>query len=210
MSLLHQLSSQTGDRSEYSNRKVVVQCLEDEGLLREIVAGLANEDAAIVGDCAEVLTHVAETHPDWVAPYARDLAPLLSFKTTRVRWEAMHALALVASLSPKVIARLLPQLGELIRHDSSVIVRDYAVDAVGSYAGTSPRAAETACSLLQEALTVWDGKQAGHALNGLANIALRVPKQRDELRSIAERYFDDRRGVVRQAARKLYKATDKS
>ena len=58
MSILSQLSSQVGDRSEASNRKVVRQCLENPALLDEIAVGLKQQDAALLGDCAEVLTMV--------------------------------------------------------------------------------------------------------------------------------------------------------
>jgi hypothetical protein len=61
MSILAQLSSQVGDRSEYSNRKVVIQCYDDPDLLGEIAEGLKSKNAALVGDCAEVLTQIAES-----------------------------------------------------------------------------------------------------------------------------------------------------
>ena len=58
MSVLDQLSSQVGDRTEKSNLKVVAQCLIEPALLAEIAEGLANPDAACAGDCAEVMTKV--------------------------------------------------------------------------------------------------------------------------------------------------------
>ncbi len=209
MSLLDDLSSAVGDRSEYSNRKVVLKCIDEPALLDEILRGLESTDAALQGDCAEVMTMVAETHPDWVAPHAGQLARLLTHKTTRVRWEAMHGLALVAALAPKVIGGLLPRLGELIQWDSSVIVRDYAVQAIGNYARTSPKAAQVAYPYLKQALTAWEGKQAGHALNGLANVAAKAPKLRSELSLIAASYINHRRGVVRKAAKALVTAAEK-
>ena len=63
MSILTKLLSQVGDRSDYSNRKVVLECLDDPDLLGEIAAGLLNKDVALVGDCTGVLTQVAEQHP---------------------------------------------------------------------------------------------------------------------------------------------------
>ncbi len=207
MSILDRLSSQVGDRTEAANRKVVAQCLADPALLHEVIEGLKSKDPALLGDCAEVLTEVAEERPEWVAPHARALSALLTHKTTRVRWEAMHALALIAVLVPEVIAALLPRLGEIIRNDSSVIVRDYAVDAVGNYAKISAEAAQDAYPYLQEALTAWDGKQAAHALNGLIHVTSVAPHLADELRAIGQRYLDDRRGVVRKAAKGLLRAT---
>ncbi len=209
MTLLDELSSQVGDRTEYSNRKIVLKCLEEPTLLDEIVQGLESKDAALLCDVTEVLTEVAEEHPEWVAPHAKKLARFLSHKTTRVRWEAMHVLALVAALTPKVIANLLPQLGEMIRFDTSVIVRDHAVQAIGNYAATSPKAARAAYPYLKQGLVAWEGKQAGRALNGLAKVALAVPKLKDELRTIGMGYTSHSRGVVRKAAKALIAATDK-
>ncbi|MDX9954562.1 MAG: hypothetical protein RBT75_10725 [Anaerolineae bacterium] len=210
MSILVKLSSQVGDRSEGANRQVVVQCLEDPNLLDAIVAGLRSQEAALVGDCAEVLTQVAEQHPDWVAPHAAALAPLLNHKATRVRWEATHALALVALPAPAVIADLLPELAEKIRTDSSVIVRDYATDAIANYAATGKPAAERAYPLLKEALTAWEGKHAGHALRGLCNVATMAPALVDELRVIAADYSLAGKAVVRKVAKELLKTIESS
>ncbi|MBN2391616.1 MAG: hypothetical protein JXR84_12900, partial [Anaerolineae bacterium] len=87
--LVDQLSSRIGDRTEAGNLKVVEQCLAEPHRATEIAEGLRDKDAAVVGDCAEVLTKIAEAHPDMVAPYAPALAALLTHKKTRVRWEAM-------------------------------------------------------------------------------------------------------------------------
>jgi HEAT repeat protein len=208
MSILNQLSSQVGDRTEYSNRKIVLQCLEDPDLLVEIAEGLKDRDAALIGDCAEVLTKVAEGHPEWVVPYAEALVPLVNHKNTRVRWEAMHALALITAYTPTTINALLPKLEEILRTDKSVIVRDYATDALANYAGTVKSAAEASYPLLREALTVWSGKQAGHALKGLANVAVMLPMKRTELHVIAEEYSHADKGVVRKKAKELFKVIE--
>lgn len=206
MAIVDRLSSQIGDRTEGSNRQVSDRCLSKPEYLDEIAAGLKADDAALAGDCAEVMTMVAESQPGLVAPHAKALASLLGSKNTRVRWEAMHALALVASLQPKVIAGLLPRLTEIIKTDVSVIVRDHAVDAVGSYAKTGRKAAQAARPILTLALTGWDGKQAAHALAGLANVACTDPGSTEELREVGRQFENHRRGVVRKAAKALVKA----
>jgi hypothetical protein len=208
MSILNQLSSQKGDRSEYSNHLVVVQCLGNPDLLEEIVAGLKKKDAAIVGDCAEVLTQVAKEHPGWVVPFAGQITPLLSHKNTRVRWEAMHALSLVAALVPDTIGALLPQLSEMLRTDHSVIVRDHATDAIAGYGSTGESAAMAAFPILKEMLTLWEGKQAGHALLGLVRVSYQLPAARAELRQIAVKYAASPRPVVRKAAKALQKVVN--
>ena len=204
--ILGQLSSRVHDRTAKSNLKAAARCLKEPALLDEIAQGLMEQDAVLVGDCAEVLTEVAGERPDLVARYAKDLAPLVSHATTRVRWEAMHALALVATRDPRVIASLLPRLDEIIRLDGSVIARDYAVDAVGNYAGTHMQAARDAYPLLMDALTVYNGKQAGHALAGLAKAVAVYPGLRGELGPVCERFADSTSGVVRKAAKTLMKA----
>ncbi len=206
MSVLDQLSSRVRDRKAGPNLKVAARCLKEPALLEEIAEGLKGQDAALVGDCAEVLTEVAGQKPELAARYATDLAPLVNHATTRVRWEAMHALALVATRDPRVIACLLPRLDEIIRLDGSVIARDYAVDAVGNYAGTNSSAARAAYPLLVDALTVYNGRQAGHALMGLARAVAADPGLRDELAPIGERFADSGNGGVRRAARALIKA----
>jgi len=90
--ILAQLSSQVHDRTARSNLKAAARCLKEPALLDAIAWGLTEHDAALVGDCAEVLTEVTREDP-LVARYAKDFAPLMNHATTRVRWEAMHALA---------------------------------------------------------------------------------------------------------------------
>jgi hypothetical protein len=207
MSILNQLSSQVGDRSTKSNLRVSAECLAQPALLDEVVGGLASKDAALAGDCAEVFTEVAKAEPGLVVPYAEALSALLTHRHTRVRWEAMHALALVAAGAPEVITSLLSRLRDIIRRDSSVIVRDYAVDALGNYAKTSKEAAEAAHPVLVEALTLWSGKQAARALSGLANVVSAIPSLSDELRVVAAEYENNGCGVVRKAAKVLIRAT---
>jgi len=208
VSILRQLSSQTGDRTETSNRRVAIQCLEDPDLLVEIATGLGDKNQALVGDCAEVLTMVATDQPELVAAYAGDLTPLLVSKNTRVRWEAMHALSLISSLVPDTMEAFLLRLAEILHSDASVIVRDHATDALAGYASTSDAAALAAYPLLDEMLTLWNGKQAGHALHGMVQVARRLPSLRHQIRQIAEEFESFPRPVVRKAAEKLLKTLD--
>jgi hypothetical protein len=214
MSVLNDLSSNKGDRTAQSNLTVAARCLKKPALMQEIAGALTNaltgKNAALLGDCAEVFTEVAKEKPGLVAPYAGTLVALIVHPTTRVRWEAMHALALTAAAAPRTVAPLLPRLRDIIQHDASVIVRDYAVDAVGSYAGTGAAAAKAAFPILVEALAAWKGKQAGHALNGLLEAARVTPGRAPELRAIAERYLEGGTGVMRKAAKALLKAAEQA
>ena len=206
MSLLKRLSSQIGDRTEAANRRVSAECLTDPMLLTEIARGLESDDSALVGDCAEVMTKVASERPEWVAPYAETLSELFRHKKTRVRWEAMHALGLVAPLAPHVMDAVLPKLGEMLRTDKSVIVRDCVVMALGNYARAGQGAAEDVHPMLKEALTAWEGKQAALALEGLLNVVEVAPSLAEEAALLAQGFADDRRARVRKAAKALVKA----
>jgi len=114
MSILHQLSSQVGDWSEESNRVVVLQCLDDPSLLQEIAVGLNNDDGKLVGDCAKVLTMVTEKQPERLVPFGTKLTKILSHSSTRARWEAMHALSSIATISPQTITPVLSEIAHLV------------------------------------------------------------------------------------------------
>lgn len=72
MSILKQLSSQLGDRTESSNRQVIEKCLSNPVLLEEIAGGLEEQDAALLGDCLEIFTEVATQQPAWIVPFAKN------------------------------------------------------------------------------------------------------------------------------------------
>jgi hypothetical protein len=210
MSILDQLATHQTPHNGEANRAVAQACSLEPGLLFEIAAGLASADAGLAGDCAEVMTMLAEQHPELVAPYAGSLAGLLNHKKTRVRWEAMHALAFCAPRVPELIASLLPRLDEIIVADESIIVRDYAVDAVSRYAGLGPAEAQRAYPILRMACSAWDGKHAGHALTGLRQVALRQAAPAAELRAMAEQSITAPRAVIRKAAGDLLKILAKA
>ena len=206
MSILDQLSSRVGDRTERSNRAVAEWCLADPSLLPEIAAGLQSGDRLLAGDCAEVLTMVAEVGPALVSPFVADLCILLDHDYTRARWEAVHALALIATRAPETIHSNLPTLADMIRTDRSTIVRDHAVDAVANYASIGPQQAEESYSILLEAVELWEGKHAHHALPGLAHVAGSHPEHREEILRVAEGMLNHPKGVVRKAARNLLRS----
>jgi hypothetical protein len=129
MSALERLSSARDERSEVSNKSVAADALGHPEILDDLAAGLELDDRKLLGDCVEVFTEVAKENPALVAPYAERLIPLLGHRDTRVRWEATHAVALVAALVPAQVEPLLPDLADKMKCDQSVIVRDCAVPA---------------------------------------------------------------------------------
>jgi len=203
MSVLSRLSSQVGDRTEESNRKVAQEALEQPSLLTEIAQGLSAADVRLVGDCAEVLTKVAEHKPELVVPYVEQLLPLLAARNTRVRWEAVHAISLAARLVPERITPIIGELAAKIRGEKSVIVRDGAVYALGEYGSTSGEAAQTVFPILTEALTAWEGKEAGKALEALAKVVATDRSLAQEAASLAEPFLTHQSPKVRRLAKKL-------
>ena len=204
-SLLSQLSSQVGDRTQESDLRVAERCVEDPTLLKEIAAGLTGKGPKLAGDCAEVFTQVAMRRPEAVAPYAPVLASQLHSKVSKVRWEAVHALALIAATPPadRTVATLLPTLSQLISTDKSVIVRDYATTALATYASNGPKESRAAHPLLLEALEAWDSKHAARALEGLAHVARHVPALRPAILPIALAFSDHGKSTIRKAAKTL-------
>lgn len=206
MTLLDQLSSKASGHKTGATRRVTPLCLADPALLHEIAAGLQQPDALRQADCAEVMTMTAAQRPELVAPFAAALLPLLDARATRARWEAMHALALVADRVPEVIGPTLPRLERLFQQDGSIIVRDYALDAVANYAGTSATAARQAYPVLLDALQRWEGRHVGHALPGLARVGQQLPDLRAAILAAAAPFLDHPKAVVRKAAKTLHKA----
>lgn len=209
MTIVSKLSSQLGEKTEEGNRNVAQQCIQYPKLLDEIKEGLLSKDKAIIGDCAEVMTKVSEVNPELVVPYFNDLLPLLSSKTTRVRWETIHALSLITPYISEQISLLLPKLKELITADKSTIVRDYSVQTICNYAEVGKKEAVAAFPILKESLSLWEGKHRGRILTGLLNVCKHAPEYILEIRGIAEDYMEDNRSSVKKAAKVLIKAIDK-
>jgi hypothetical protein len=61
-----------------------------------------------------------------------------------------------------------------------------------------------------EALAAWDGRQAGHALAGLREVARVTPARAPDLQTIAERYLEGGTGVTRKAAKALLAAIERT
>jgi ribosomal protein RSM22 (predicted rRNA methylase) len=203
--IIAKLSSQSGDRTSASNILVAGRVLKEPALLAEIAQGVASTDAKLAGDCAEVMTMVAAKKPAAVAPFANALIARLDEKDTRVRWEVTHCLAEIAALLPDKIAPLVRRLDEKIALDKSVIVRDYAILALGEYGGTSPAAAQRVWPHLRQALILWEGKHASKALTAMQKLVGVDPVLKPDAQKIAQSFVDHKRASVRTAAKKLLK-----
>lgn len=187
-----------GSTSERASR-----VLENPAEFPLIVAGLGSTAPREAGDCAEVMTKVAEHQPERVVPHAPLLWTLLAHTNGRVRWESMHALALAAGAASQVVGTRTGKLRAIIRQDASVIVRDYAIDAVAAHGRHSAAAARQARAILLEALELWEGKHAARVLSRLRDLVATSPASRVAVGRVAEAYRDHPRSSVRTAARSL-------
>lgn len=199
------LSSEVGDKTEEANRLAAAECIEHTELLAEIAQGLQAKKAALAADCAEVMTKVAEVQPQLIVPFAEPLISLLDHKTTKVRWEAMHALSLIAYDVPHLISPILPGLNHILHQDTSTIVRDYTIDTLSQYARAGEIESQEVFPLLREALALWEGKHRGRVLQGLVFVLNSHPGMAVDIRMIAQDYIEDSRGVVKKAAKALVK-----
>ena len=203
MNALSRLSSVSGDHSEASNKAVAFEALEHPEILAEVAFGLDWKDPKLVADCAEVFTEVAKVNPALVAPYADRIIPLTRHRNTRVRWEATHALALVASLVPEKISPLLPDLLGTFERDKSVIVRDCVVLTLGEYGKSSPERAKETFPHLEWALWQWEGKHAKLVLEAMVKLVETEPALEAGLHQAAAECLDHYRANVRKLAKKL-------
>lgn len=209
MSLLNRLSSLSGDRTEQSNREVAALCVDNPALLEEIAAGLVSGDAALAGDCAEVLTMTGERLPEAIVPYADRLATLLGHGTPRVRWEAMHALAWVAPYKSGLIVKLLPELDRILREDRSTIVRDYAIECLGRAVDGNEQTAAAVWPVLRQAIGGWGGKHLARLLTAMTAVAAASPELAVELLPYGHEHADHPRSSVRKEARRLVKTIER-
>ena len=209
MSIIEELSSSTGQRTQEANTAVAEKCVADPALLEDVVAVLAEKNARLVGDAAEVLTKVAEQRPELVAEHAPTLLGLVAHKNGRVRWESAHAFSLVADRAVALVGKELPRLQRILEEEPGVIVRDYVADAVVRYATTGEAAFKRALPLLRQATVAWESKHAARILVGLQPLLESMPKHAAEVAGLAEGLEEHPRAGVRKAARSLLRRAKK-
>jgi hypothetical protein len=205
MSIIFQLSSQLNERGEQGNRKVVELILQNPNLFEEIIKNLNTKNPALLGDCVEVCTMLSEKDPDYVAPYLENFSPLIYHKNSRVRWEAIHALALLSPKVPEVIFQAWDYFAQLFLEDKSVIVRDYIVVCAGNLAACGEPYTARIYPFLIEALSAHKTHHAKLALEGFIKAMPYLTDQKDELEAIADLYTQHPKPTIKKAARNLKK-----
>jgi hypothetical protein len=209
MEILNQLSSQKGDKTEYSNKIVAEKCIANPRILAEIAVGLEDNDKKLQSDCIEVFTLVAENKAEFIVPYAENILPLLRSKETKTRWEAVHTLSYIADRIPDIIFSILPTLQSLIEKDKSTIVRDYAIDTIANYAKINVETSEKSYELLKYALNLWGEKHARQVLRGFNNVLNNCSAYNAEINLLVQPYLTANKKVVAAEAKKIIKQTEK-
>ena len=205
-SILSKLSLQMGDSTQQSNENAALMCKESPGLLEQIAEGLGHKDLRLAGDCAEVMTKVAETHPRFVTPYAEQLLSAINHKNTRVRWESMHAVAFLSPLIPGRIIAALDIIQERMFTDSSTLVRDYSIQCLGNAASCGEEEARKILPILKKGLMELGDKYLSKLLSAMIGIAKVSPELAVEVLMYGYDYANHPISSVQKAAKKLVKA----
>lgn len=181
-------------------------CKETPTLLNQIAEGLLHTDVKIAGDCAEVFTKVAETHPHLVTPYAKQLLSSIHHKHTRVRWESMHAVALISFSIPNRIFDVLEEIQERMFLDQSTIVKDYSILCLGNLASCGEAEAKMILPILKKGLLQLEEKFLSKLLTAMIGIAKVSPSLAAEVLVYGYDYEVHPKSSVQKAAKKLVKA----
>lgn len=204
--ILLELSSQKGDKTENSNHLVAKKCIGEPQFIDEIASGLGFlNDKKLLSDCVEVFTMISENNPELIISHANRVTALMNSKENKIRWEAMHTLANIAEKKPGVIFSVLAELNEIIEKDKSIIVRDYASDAVANFAKTSIEAAQASYPILKNTLLFWQERHGKQAIKGLLNVYLKIPSLRNEILKLVQPFIYAEKGSVVKEAKKAVK-----
>jgi HEAT repeat protein len=143
MSVLNKLASALERNDEASNQALAASIAEtgDAAAVQELVAHLANPDAAIQSDCIKVLYEIGERHPALIADYVDTFIDLLRSRNNRLVWGAMTALGQIAG-------QRAPQLWQQIAvvmsatEQGSVITQDWGIRVLAAVAAHDPSYAQ--------------------------------------------------------------------
>lgn len=206
MSIIFQLSSQRKEKSEQGNRFVSALIQQNPEFLSEIINCLNSENYALLGDCVEVCTMLSEGDPALIAPYSDKIIALVQHKNTRVRWEAMHTIALLAPLIPDLVFSVWEEMEKQFFSEKSVIVRDYIVVCAGNLAKSGMQYAEKIYPFLITALSAYQTHHAKLVLEGLKKSISNLSGYLDEMSEIVEIYLQHPKPSIRKAALQLQKS----
>jgi hypothetical protein len=101
MSILHSLSSNTGDKT--ANQRVAQQCMERPVLLHSIAEGLRTGNNHEQLDCALILVELSKKHPDHLIRFSSDFIKMIRSNSKRL---VRLGLAGLFNITSKVAAEI--------------------------------------------------------------------------------------------------------
>jgi hypothetical protein len=206
MTILPLLENNKGMLSSALGKTLAAQVLAgDQPILVEAVGLLAYPDKNVRSGAAKIVEQVAETRPEWVAPYTRPLLDALEMPEAQTRWMAIHTLGLCASIEPAAAGLALPKAQEFILADSGVCLWDRTIVYLGYLGATSPGNLERVMPLLENALERIPG-QTRTVLEAFQRCACQADTVRlARLAAYASEYTHSTKPAVKAAAIKLDK-----
>ena len=152
MTILPQLENNKGLLSSALGKTLAAQALAgDQTILVEATGLLSHDDKNVRSGAAKIVELVAETRPEWVAPYTCQLRAALEMPEAQTRWMAIHTLGLCASIDPEAARLAFPKAQEFIQADSGVCLWDRTIVYLGYLGATSPGNLELVMPLLEMA-----------------------------------------------------------
>jgi len=206
MTILPQLENNKGLLSSALSKTLAAQVLAgDQSILVEAVGLLSHADKNVRSGAAKIVELVAETRPEWVAPYTRQLLAALEMPEAQTRWMAIHTLGLCASIEPAAARLALPKAQQFIQAESGVCVWDRTIVYLGYLGATSPGNLELVMPLLEMALERIPEQtrtvlEAFHRCTCQADVELLA-----RMATYAAQYMQAAKPAVKAAAVKLHK-----
>ncbi|HZU86998.1 MAG TPA: hypothetical protein VFF78_05915 [Anaerolineaceae bacterium] len=135
MSILSQLASAQGVRSDVPNQELARRLAEseDHAAIAELAANLLNKDRHIQSDCIKTLYETGYLKPQLIAAYAPDFLKLLHSRNNRLVWGAMIALSTISSLAADILFPHIERIQKTM-DQGSVITVDAGVLALAGIA----------------------------------------------------------------------------
>jgi hypothetical protein len=139
-SVISKLATSRGRKDEVPNQELARSLAESENRadVRKLVQNLTSDNAGIQSDCIKTLYEIGYLKPELIAPYARQLLPLLKSRNNRLVWGAMIALSTIGALAAD---ELYPAVSEIQKamEKGSIITVDAGVLALARIASGNAR-----------------------------------------------------------------------
>ncbi len=141
MSVIDELATSKGIRSDVPNRELAKKIAESEDLegIAVLVENLRNKDRGIQSDCIKALYETGYIKPEMIAGHAVEFIRLLDSKNNRLVWGAMIALSTVARIEAAVIFENREKImktmenGSVITYDAGIKVLSLAASTEEKY-----------------------------------------------------------------------------